>query len=88
MFFTNAGAVIAWICAIMGFMGLLAGYEVRFNGTASIFSDMLSFSTAQKAHVQGKVFISQGSAMLFCGLVLGVLTEISRSLAARNDNEE
>lgn len=87
LFFTSAGAVVAWICAVMGFLGLLAGYEITFSGTASIFSGILPIDTDQKAYVQGRLLVRQGALMLFCGLVLGILTEVSRSLAARNDSK-
>lgn len=88
MFFTKAGSYVAWLGVVLGVFTMLTGYEVSWNGTASLFADFLPIDTARKAAVQSRVFINQGSIAIFCGLVLGVLTEISYSLAARVDKEE
>lgn len=85
MFFTKAGRVVAWIGTVLGFVAMLTGYEIDINGTASIFADMLPISTPERAEAQGDVFRHQGAVVLFCGLVLGILTEISRSVASRGE---
>lgn len=85
MFFTKAGRVVAWIGTVLGFVVMLTGYEIDINGTASIFADMLPISTPERAEAQGDVFRHQGAVVLFCGLVLGILTEISRSVASRGE---
>ena len=85
MFFTTAGRVVAWIGPVLGFVVMLTGYEIDINGTASIFADMLPISTPERAEAQGDVFRHQGAVVLFCGLVLGILTEISRSVVSRGE---
>lgn len=85
MFFTNAGRVVAWIGTVLGFLGMLAGYEIDINGTASIFADVLPISTPERAEAQGDTFRHQGAMLLFCGLVLGILTEISRSISGTGE---
>lgn len=81
MFFTKAGAIVAGIAMVLGMMSLVLGHEVRFNQTESIFAEVLRIDSVQKAAAQSKLSISQGYIMLFRGLVLGILTEISRSVA-------
>lgn len=86
MFFTKSGRIVAWIGTVLGFLCMLTGYEIDINGTASIFADVLPIATPQRAATQSDVFRDQGAVVLFCGLVLGILTEISRSVA--NHREE
>lgn len=81
MFFTKAGAIVAGIAIVLGIMSLVLGYEVGFNQTESIFAEAFRIDSVQKAAAQSKLSISQGYIVLFCGLVLGILTEISRSVA-------
>jgi len=85
MFFTTAGRVVAWIGTVLGFLVMLTGYEIDINGTASIFADVLPIATPQKAAAQSDVFRNQGAVVLFCGLVLGILTEISQSVSGRGE---
>lgn len=80
MFFTKAGRIVAWIGTVLGFLAMITGYEIDINQTASIFADVLPIETAQKAEAQGDVLRQQGATILFCGLILGILTEISRSV--------
>lgn len=84
MFFTKAGRIVAWIGTVLGFLVMLTGYEIAINGTASIFSGVLPIPTPQRAAAQGDMFRHQGAVVLFCGLVLGILTEISRSVSDRD----
>lgn len=85
MSFTKAGRVVAWIGTVLGFLGMLAGYEVDINGTASIFADFLPISTPERADAQGDAFRHQGAILLFCGLILGILTDISRSISGKGE---
>lgn len=85
MFFTAVGRVVAWIGTVFGFLTMLTGYEVDINGTASIFADILPISTPERAEAQGDVFRKQGALALFCGLVLGILTEISGSVSENGE---
>ena len=85
MFFTKAGRIAAWIATMLGFLVMLTGYEIDMNGTASVFGDVLTIATPQRAAAQSNVFTHQGAVVLFCGLVLGILTEISRSVSGRGE---
>lgn len=85
MFFTKAGRVVAWIGTVLGFLVMLTGYEIDINGTASIFADILPIATPERAAAQSDVFRHQGAVVLFCGFALGILTEISRSVAGRGE---
>ena len=85
MFFTKAGRIVAWIGTVLGFLVMLTGYEIGINGTASIFADVIPIATPQRATAQSEVFRHQGAVVLFCGLVLGILTEISRSVSGRGE---
>lgn len=64
-------------------MSLLPGYEVAFNQTASTLAEVIGIDCARKAAAQSKPFIHQGAVALFCALALGILNEISRSVAGR-----
>lgn len=86
MFFTKAGRVVAWFGTVLGFVVMLTGYEIDINGTASIFADVLPIATPERAAAQSDVFRYQGAVVLFCGLVLGILTEISRSVSGRGED--
>ena len=83
MFFTKAGKIIAWLGTVFGFIAFVAGHEVSINSTASMFAEMLSLDTPQRAAAQSKVFRGQGATVLFYSLLLGILSEISRSVAGR-----
>lgn len=86
MFFTEASRIVAWIGAVLGLLVTSMGYEISINRTASIFVDVLPYlTTPQRAAEQGDVFRDQGSVVLFYSLVLGVLTEISRSVSGRGE---
>lgn len=81
MFFTKVGVIVAWIAMVLGVLTLVLGYEVGINQTGSIFADAFRIDSVQKAAAQSKLSISQGFIVFLCGLVLGILTEISRSVA-------
>jgi len=81
MFFTKVGVIVAWIAMVLGVLTLMLGYEVGINQTGSIFADAFRIDSVQKAETQSKLSISQGYIVFLCGLVLGILTEISRSVA-------
>lgn len=84
MFFTKTGQVIAWIGTVLGFVVMVSGYELEINGPASIVAEILTLATPQKAAAQADVFGNQGALVLFCGLVLGILSEISLSVSVRS----
>lgn len=85
MFFIKAGRIAAWIATVLGFLGMLTGYEININGTASIFADVIPLATPQRAAAQSDVFRHQGAVVLFCGIILGILAEISQSVARRGE---
>lgn len=80
MFFTKAATIVAWLATVLGFLVVLTGCEISFQATESMFADIMRIHTEQRAVLQAGTFINQGAAVLLCGLVLGVLTEISRSV--------
>ncbi|MES2847378.1 MAG: hypothetical protein V4747_20350 [Pseudomonadota bacterium] len=84
MFFTNFERAVAWLVTVLGFLGVVAGYEFDINQAGSVAADMLGIDASQWNGKQGKVFREQGYLLLFCGLVLGILTEISRSVSGRD----
>jgi hypothetical protein len=85
MFFTNAGRIAAWAASSLALLSIFMGYEIGWNQTDSILADAFRIDSAQKAAAQSKLSLSQGYTVLFCGLVLGILTEISRSVAHLRD---
>lgn len=83
MFFTIFGRAVAWLATVVGITAVVAGYEFDINQAESVVADMLNINASQWNGKQGKVFREQGFIMLFCGLVLGVLCDISRSVARK-----
>ena len=74
MFFTKAGRVIAWLALILGIAQIAMGLIVAQSGDPSLASRYLGSGTPGHA-------IDQGLYVLIVGIVVGVLTEISGSLA-------
>ncbi len=85
MFFTKVGRIAAWIATVVALMSIVLGYAIGWGGTDSILAEAFRIDSAQKAAAQSKLSLNQGFALLFCGLVLGILTEISESMAGRRD---
>ena len=74
MFFTKAGRVIAWLALIFGVARIALGLVVAQSGDPSLASRYLGSGTSGQA-------IDQGLYVLIFGIIVGVLTDISRSLA-------
>lgn len=85
MFFTHVGRAIAWLATVLGTFAVIAGYEFDINQANSAVAEMLNINTTGWNGQQGKTFREQGFILLFCGLVLGVLCEISRCAAKRSE---
>ncbi|WP_167850933.1 hypothetical protein [Tabrizicola caldifontis] len=85
MFFTKAGRIAAWIATVVALMSIALGYAIGWGGTDSVLAEAFRIDSPQKAVAQSKLSLSQGYALLFCGLVLGILSEISESIAGRTD---
>lgn len=76
MFFTQAGRVVAWLAFIFGLLDAVAGFAIAFLGNDATATEYLrGRSTAQ--------VIDRGLYWAGVGIVLGILTEISRSLAPK-----
>lgn len=81
--FTKLGHAVAVLTAFFGASAVVAGYEIDINQAQSVVAEMFNLSSAEWNGTQGKILRKQGFIMLFCGLVLGVLCDISRSVSAR-----
>ena len=88
MFFTNFGRAIAWLATILGIISVVAGFEIDIKQAESVVADMLNVNANQWNGKQGKVLREQGFAVLFCGVILGVLCDISRSVANKAEIQE
>jgi hypothetical protein len=85
MFFTKVGRIAAWIATVVALMSIVLGYAIGWSGTDSILAEPFRIDSPQKAAAQSKLSLSQGYALLFCGLILGILSEISESMAGRTE---
>ncbi len=74
MFFTKAGAVIAWLAFIFGVLDAVVGFAIAFWGADASATEIL------RGRTTGQV-IDRGLYWAGVGIVLGILTEISRSVA-------
>ena len=74
MFFTKAGRVVAWLALIFGGARIAIALIVVQSGDPSLAPRYLGSGTTGQA-------IDQGLYVLIFGIVIGVLTDISRSLA-------
>jgi hypothetical protein len=83
MFFTKAGRIAAWLATVVALMSIALGYAIEWGGAETALAEAFRIDSAQKAAAQSKLSLSQGYALLFCGLVLGILAEISESVAGR-----
>ncbi|MGQ4274968.1 hypothetical protein [Terrihabitans sp. B22-R8] len=77
MFFTSIGRVLAYILFALGAMRTGMGLYVAINGTAADVQRYIGSGTTGEA-------IDQGLMYLMAGVVLGVITEISRSVSTAN----
>lgn len=74
MFFTRAGRVIAWLAVIMGGTRIAMALFVAQSGDPSLIPRYLGGGTTGDS-------INLGIYELTFGIVVGVLTDISRSVA-------
>jgi len=74
MFFTKAGRVVAWLTIILGGMRIALALLVLQTGDPSLVPRYLGSGTTGQA-------IDQGLYVLIFGIVVGVLTDISRSVS-------
>ena len=81
MFFTKLGRIVAWIATVTAALSIFIGYEIQWNQADSFVASLLSIESPEEARAQYRTSISQGYVVLFCGLVLGILAEISLSVA-------
>lgn len=86
MFFTKAGGIVAWLAAVFGVAAVVAGYEFDINQADSVVAEILKINATGWNGQQGRVFREQGFILLFCGLVLGVLCDISRSAVGKSED--
>jgi hypothetical protein len=73
MFFTRAGRVVAWLAIIFGVLRIALALFVVQSGDPSLVPRYLGSGTTGQA-------IDQGLYVLIFGIVVGVLTDISRSV--------
>ncbi len=75
MFFTRAGRIVAWMAIILGGLRIATAILVLMTDDPSAAAPMLlgSKSTGQA--------IDQGIYAIIFGVVVGVLTDISRSVS-------
>lgn len=76
MFFTKAGGIVAWLAFIFGALDAFAGFAIAFWGVDA--SEFL------RGRTTGQV-IDRGLYSAGVGIVLGILTEISRSVAKASE---
>ena len=74
MFFTQAGRVVAWLAFIFGALRVVMGFAFAGNGAAA--ARYLGSGTTGEA-------IDQGLLTMVFAIGLGILSEISRSVAKR-----
>jgi uncharacterized membrane protein len=75
MFFTKLGTVAAWIMLAMGALRVATGVYVGTNLSTPGFDPAYFLGSTIPGHA-----IDWGVIVVLCGISLGVLTEISRSV--------
>ena len=70
--FTKIGRVVGVISVLLGVAAIVGSFVVA--------PDMLSSGYDRMSMKQSALWLGQGSVLIFCGLVLGVLCEISLKL--------
>lgn len=76
MFFTKVGGIVAWLAFALGALRALMGFTVAFWGNDAMAAEFFGRRTT------GQV-IDQGIYAMLFGIGLGILTEISRSVAPK-----
>lgn len=77
MIFTKAGREIAWLAVAFGGLRIALGFGLA-GGNAEAARLYLGSATTGEA-------IDQGLMLVVFGIALGILTEISRSVAAKSE---
>jgi hypothetical protein len=80
MFFTTVGRVVAWLALIFGTARIAMAVLVVQSGDSSLVPRYLGSGTTGQA-------IDQGVYVLIFGIVIGVLTDVSRSLAGKRQGQ-
>lgn len=70
--FTTVGRIVSIVSIAIGFAAVIGSFLVA--------PDMLSPEVDRISVKQSGLWLSQGATLVFCGLVLGVLCEISLKL--------
>jgi hypothetical protein len=81
MFFTKFGAIIAGLTVVCSLFQIVVGFAVAIFGSPEMAAGILGGRTTGRA-------INQGMLWLVVGLALGMLAEISRSVAASSEGNE
>jgi ABC-type uncharacterized transport system permease subunit len=71
--FTKIGRIVAGLAALSGMVAVVASFFFPFDISSPDYRSSFNFR-------QSTTLMSQGLAILFAGLVLGVLCEISKKL--------
>lgn len=77
MFFTRAGQIVAWLAFIFGVSLALMGLSLRLNGDEALIVQTLGRRTTGST-------IDKGVYLAVFGIVVGILTDISRSVAGQD----
>ena len=77
MFFTKAGQVIAWLAVVFGGLRIALGFGLA-GGNPAAAQRYLGSATTGDA-------IDQGLMLVVFGIAIGILTDISRSVAAKSE---
>ena len=76
MFFTKLGRVIAWLLVIVGSLRVAQGFAIAFTTGQAMAPRYLGSKTTGEA-------IDAGLLYILIGVVVGIVAEISRSIAAK-----
>lgn len=74
--FTKFGRIVGYVAIIIGIVAII--------GSIIVAPDMLGPEFDRMSVKQSGLWMSQGSTLIFCGLVLGILSEISLKLEKWN----
>lgn len=78
MFFTKVGLVIAWLLVIAGVLRAGMGFYLAGENDPALISRYLGSHTTGEA-------IDRGILYVLIGVSVGIVAEISRSVAAKSD---
>lgn len=78
MFFTKAGIIVGWVVFVLGVMRVVMGIAIAYLGDQSLAPEYLGSRTTGQA-------INQGQWAILVGIGLGILAEISRSVASKDE---